>query len=431
MRSGCAFANGIALAPPFRRVWTFRARNLVEFPPAVAYGRLFFANNAGVAVRDRREDGQARVEVRRRTAASAASPAVDGHVVYETFLNGPPCNREAERALDGELVAFAVGYRPGALAQDDRPVGVLAGRRRRPRLRRRLERRRLRASTQRTGRAALVDARARQGEGRGRDLRRPPLLRRLLGPRLRARTRAPGKLHLEGEGAAAVRRTRATSTRRRRVAYGRVYIGSTDGKVYSFGAASGKLRWSQSTGGYVYSSPAVWRDRVFVGSYSQRFYCFDAATGDVLWQFKANGPISGSPTVIAGRVYFATLEGRTYALDARPARRSGRSRTASTRRSSPMRSGSTSSATRGSTGSTRAGARTTRRRTPRRYARLALRRARVPTPHASSGTTSADAVRHRRADSRRRGGENGLPHRARVRAPHPRGARGLRNRSAA
>ena len=31
------------------------------------------------------------------------------------------------------------------------------------------------------------------------------------------------------------------------VAYGRVYIGGTDGKVYSFGAASGKLRWSQST----------------------------------------------------------------------------------------------------------------------------------------------------------------------------------------
>ena len=100
-------------------------------------------------------------------------------------------------------------------------------------------------------------------------------------------------------------------------AYGRVYIGSTDGKMYSFGASSGKLRWSQSTGGYVYSSPAVWRDRVFAGSYSQRFYAFDAATGAILWQFDADGPISGSPTVIAGRVYFATLKGTTYALDAK------------------------------------------------------------------------------------------------------------------
>ncbi len=36
------FANGISLAPPFRRAWTFHARTLVEFPPAVAYGRVFF-----------------------------------------------------------------------------------------------------------------------------------------------------------------------------------------------------------------------------------------------------------------------------------------------------------------------------------------------------------------------------------------------------
>jgi hypothetical protein len=100
-------------------------------------------------------------------------------------------------------------------------------------------------------------------------------------------------------------------------AYGRVYVGATDGKMYSFGATSGKLRWVQSTGGFVYSSPAVWRRRVFVGSYSGRFFAFDAATGDVRWQFKANGPISGAPTVLAGRVYFSTLKGRTYALDAR------------------------------------------------------------------------------------------------------------------
>ncbi len=96
-----------------------------------------------------------------------------------------------------------------------------------------------------------------------------------------------------------------------------MYIGATDGKVYSFGADTGKLRWSTSTGGYVYASPAVWRERVYAGSYSHRFFCFDAATGRVLWSFRANGPISGSPTVVAGRVYFATLNRTTYALDAR------------------------------------------------------------------------------------------------------------------
>ena len=62
--------------------------------------------------------------------------------------------------------------------------------------------------------------------------------------------------------------------------------------------APGELRWSHSTGGYVYGSPAVWNLRVLVGSYSGRFYAFDAATGDVRWQFQANGPISGSATVL-------------------------------------------------------------------------------------------------------------------------------------
>ena len=35
------FAPGIDLRPPFRRIWTFRGRALLEFPPAVAYGRLY------------------------------------------------------------------------------------------------------------------------------------------------------------------------------------------------------------------------------------------------------------------------------------------------------------------------------------------------------------------------------------------------------
>jgi outer membrane protein assembly factor BamB len=100
-------------------------------------------------------------------------------------------------------------------------------------------------------------------------------------------------------------------------AYGRVYIGSTDGKVYSYGATSGKLRWSHSTAGFVYGSPAIWHQLVLIGSYDHTFYALDAATGDLRWRFKANGPISGSGTVIDGVVYFATLKGRTYALNAR------------------------------------------------------------------------------------------------------------------
>jgi outer membrane protein assembly factor BamB len=86
--------------------------------------------------------------------------------------------------------------------------------------------------------------------------------------------------------------------------------------VYSLGARSGELRWSQSTCGYVYASPAVWKERFLIGSYSGKLFSLDAATGDVRWTFTANGPISGSARVIGDVVYFSTLKGRTYGLDA-------------------------------------------------------------------------------------------------------------------
>jgi outer membrane protein assembly factor BamB len=100
------------------------------------------------------------------------------------------------------------------------------------------------------------------------------------------------------------------------VAYGRVYIGNTDSKIYAYGAATGDLLWSRSTGGYVYSSPAVSNERVYAGSYDGSFYALSAATGEPIWTFHSNGPISGAPTVLDGIVYFSTFNRRTYGLDA-------------------------------------------------------------------------------------------------------------------
>src|SRR6266496_103530 len=37
----------LALRPPYRRVWRYYAGNLVEFPPSIGFGRLYFVTNAG------------------------------------------------------------------------------------------------------------------------------------------------------------------------------------------------------------------------------------------------------------------------------------------------------------------------------------------------------------------------------------------------
>jgi outer membrane protein assembly factor BamB len=311
-------ATGSALAPPFRVAWTFRARSLVEFPPAVAYGRLFFANNSGVLFAVRADSGR---EVWSYTShrCQAASPAVDAHLVFQVFMNVPPCNRPYSPELTGELIAFRAGS--GAVAWR-RTIGPSE------------------TSPLVVGGDVVV------GDWRGRVYAFSKLTGRLrwttqLGGEVKGGVAGYGSRlfvadysgHVyaldRGTGrilwtAAAQPRLGSTGTfyATPAVAYGRVYVGATDGKVYSFGAASGALRWSTSTGGYVYSSAAVWRDRVYAGSYSHGFYSFDAATGRVLWRFDADGPISGSPTIVAGRVYFATLHGTTYALDALTGRQS-------------------------------------------------------------------------------------------------------------
>ncbi len=302
--------SGLSLAPPFRRLWTFHAHSLVEFPPAVGYGRLFFANNDGVLFAISAKTGK-RAWSYVSNRCQAMSPAVDGNTVYATFLNRPPCN--AFGTHQGELVALwagsgAVRWRKTIGPSESSPlvygntvyVGDWDGN--------------VSAYSATSGRHWWTF----HAGGQVKDGLAYANGRVFFGAydshvyALGART---GKLVWKATAQPRFGQT-GTFYATPAVAYDRVYIGSTDGKVYSFGATTGKLRWSHSTGGYVYSSPAVWRKRVYVGSYDGTFYCFDAATGNVKWQFKANGPISGSPTVLAGRVYFATLKGRTYALDA-------------------------------------------------------------------------------------------------------------------
>ncbi len=304
----------LALRPPFRRLWTFHAGSLVEFPPAIGYRRLYFSTNAGDFYAVNATTGK-RAWAFHSHRCVAASPAVGPYgSVFAVFLNRPPCNRPpGTRGLDGEVVRFAAGFghviwrrtigpsETSPLLVDGRVyvgdwngwVWALDGSDGHVLWR-------FRTGGPVKGGLAYDAGRLYVGSYDGR------LYCLTTGGKLLWRAGAQGNLL----GSASFYSTPA-------VAHGRVYVGSTDGKVYSFGATSGRLRWSQGTGGYVYSSVAVWDDLVFAGSYSHRFYAFDAATGERRWTFVAAGPISGSPTVIGDVVYFATLARRTYALAAR------------------------------------------------------------------------------------------------------------------
>ena len=304
-------APDLRLRPPFRRLWIARGGNLLEFPPAVGYGRLFLSNNPGDLFAVSTKTGR-RAWTFATHRCTAASPALDRGTVFASFLNRGACN-QTRSGIDGEVVALEVGNGKPRWIKKIGPTEssplvangrVYVGDWRGKVYALDKHTGRIRWSFQTGGKVkggvALSGNRLFVGSYDGHVYA------------LNARTgrlvwRASAQQRLGGLG---------TFYSTPAVAYGRVYIGATDGKVYSFGAASGKLRWSHGTGGYVYSSPAVWNRRVYAGSYDHNFYCFDAATGDVRWSFHANGPISGSPTIINGIVYFATLAQRTYALNA-------------------------------------------------------------------------------------------------------------------
>ncbi len=96
------------------------------------------------------------------------------------------------------------------------------------------------------------------------------------------------------------------------VAYGRVFLGNTDGRIYSYDARTGALDWAYQTGAYVYASPAVvdapgLGPTIYLGSYDGSFYALSARTGHVDWSYAAGGKISGSATVLGNIVYFSDL----------------------------------------------------------------------------------------------------------------------------
>jgi outer membrane protein assembly factor BamB len=139
---------------------------------------------------------------------------------------------------------------------------------------------------------------------------------------------------------------------------GRAYIGSSDGRLYAFDAATGTQLWTYAAGGRVDSSPAaagsavyavssdgylhavnavtgalIWKTplgaysissplelggRLYVGTGApeRRLKVFDASSGAELGSYQAGQPVDSSPSTDGHRVYFGANDGKLYALDA-------------------------------------------------------------------------------------------------------------------
>ena len=293
-------ASDFKLRPPFRLRWTFKAGHVLEFPPSIAYGRLYLAQQRGRFYAVHHRTGKV-IWQRRFNHCSASSPTVAYRVVYHAWMQPLPCNR-FPRSQPGMITAMAARtgkivwrFRAGAFETSPLVIGktLYAG-----------------SWDHKLYAINIYTGKARWTFTADHEINSSPAY-------------ANGKIYF-GTDAGSVyaldartgrQRWRAqagTSFGRREyfyatptIAYGRVYIGNADGTLYAFGASSGRLLWAQRAGTYIYSAAAVWRQRVYVGTYDGYFMAFNAATGDRLWRFSASAAIHGAPSVIDGLVYFA------------------------------------------------------------------------------------------------------------------------------
>lgn len=312
--------------PPFRQIWRIDTPSIVEFPPTIAYGRVYFSSLKGRFYALDAASGRV-VWTKQIGHCAPASPTLADHVVYQSYALPLPCVGH-DPAAPGFVVAWdaATGgelwrHESGAVESSPLLVGKLLyvgswdGT--------------FYALNARTGKLQWTfDAGASITSSAAYDL--GMVFAGTDDGRVFALDARTGALRWQAASFSRFGRREyfyATPT----LAYGRVYIGNADGMLYAFGAESGRLLWARRAGTYVYTAAAAWRHRIFVGTWDGYFSAFDAATGDLLWRHDAEGGISGAPTVMAGLVYYSTFgkfpgshqrrveDGpyRTYALDAR------------------------------------------------------------------------------------------------------------------
>jgi outer membrane protein assembly factor BamB len=306
------------LRPPFRRRWKVDAHVLLEFSPVIGQGKVFlFDDNARLRAIDK-ERGKVLWKRRLGVLAASAPGYADGRL-YVTVLErsrGGAGRVVALRARDGKILwsrdlpsraessplvtqgRVVFGSENGTVyalrASDGRASW------------------RFRAAGAVKGGIALADRRLVFGDYAGHVY----AVRPSSGKQVWQATTNGARL---GFASGSFYATAA-------VAYGRVYLGNTDGFGYSFSLDSGQLAWRHKTAGYVYASAAVGtppkgRPTVFVGSYDGTFYALDARSGKVRWSKHEGGAISGGSTLVGDIVYSANIRTkRTTGYSARTGR---------------------------------------------------------------------------------------------------------------
>jgi outer membrane protein assembly factor BamB len=282
--------------PPYRLLWHFTERPLLEFPPIYAGGKLYFVNNSGTAFTLDANTGKVLWE-RRIGRLNASSPAYYKHRLY--IVNLVPGHIVKLDARTGKVIWKRL--LPGRAESSPLVIDgtVYFG----------CENDQLFALSTRNGHVRWATT-------LGGPVKSAPAYHHGVlyvgdyGGYMNAVEAKSGKLKWQsgslGQGFGTGGEFYSTPA----VAFGRVYAGNNDTRVYSFDEKDGTLAWSYSTGGYVYSGPVVASTRhtgptVYIGSFDGNVYALNAKSGEPRWIRSAGGSVVGSLSAIGEIVYLA------------------------------------------------------------------------------------------------------------------------------
>jgi len=281
--------------PPFKRVWRYTERPLLEFPPVVAGGKLYFVDNSGHAIALDADNGK-QLWKRRIGRLNASSPSYYKHRLY--IVNLVPGHVIKLDAKTGRIIwkRSLPGRAESSPVVVDRTIyfGCEDGS--------------LYALSTRNGNV-------RWSTGLGGPVKSAPAYYggRLFvgdyGGSMNAVDADTGKL-IWSTGSLGTGISGGQFYSTPAVAFGRVYAGNNDDRVYSFDMSNGELAWTYSTGGYAYSAPTVASTvhsppTVYIGSFDGNIYALDAKTGSVRWSRPTGGQVVGSLSAIGEIVYVA------------------------------------------------------------------------------------------------------------------------------
>ena len=106
------------------------------------------------------------------------------------------------------------------------------------------------------------------------------------------------------------------------IAAGKVFVGSSDGRVYALDLNTGAKAWAFKAGDAVEAPPLVFSNRVYAGCADFSLYALDRDSGKQLWRYQTDGKVMGAANVVvlpqSGRaaIVFGSYDNRLHCVDA-------------------------------------------------------------------------------------------------------------------